>query len=348
MLLYAWNNESFRNRYKADAESAPSLNALLASVLADAVEQRIRIGLGRGYINESKNIRGIRGRIDFTTSLKRLLFENGQAHCRFQTYSHNIPKNQIIRSIMARLIQAGDFGPTRAKAEYLRSKLRRLVRALDHVDFCEPSLELIRRQTLGRNDADYRLMLNICEFILLQTIPLESEGRYSTPHLDRSQLILYRVFEKFVANFFRLNLQNWRVTSQSPLDWHAQATSVFMPAMTADVILYQPSTDTTLVLDTKFTPHCLITNRWGSSVFDSSRVYQIYAYLRSQEHISRSHGDAAGILLYPFAGTQLNEVVCLQGHRIHFCTVNLMNQWRQIEERLLGIVTAASSPTGNN
>jgi len=135
MLLYAWDRAVFLNRWNVEVDASPSLDALLASVLSKLVEQRLRIGLGRGYTNDARTVRTIRGRVDFAESLKRLAFENGQAHCRFQTYSHNVPKNQIVRTMMSRLVQTGRFGQNRNNAENLRGKLRQLVRALDGIDF---------------------------------------------------------------------------------------------------------------------------------------------------------------------------------------------------------------------
>ena len=45
MLLYAWDRAAFLNRWNAEVEAAPSLDALFASLLSKLVEQRLRIGL---------------------------------------------------------------------------------------------------------------------------------------------------------------------------------------------------------------------------------------------------------------------------------------------------------------
>ena len=113
MLLYAWSSENFIDRFNVQTEPAPNLNVLLCSMLCRLMEQRFRVGLGRGYCNESLTLRGVRGLVDFAQSLKTLAFENGQAHCRFQVYTHNVPKNQIIRSTMARMIHLMEGGPHR-------------------------------------------------------------------------------------------------------------------------------------------------------------------------------------------------------------------------------------------
>src|SRR5215510_12804195 len=106
MLLYAWNEVLIKNHWSMqDAEAAPTLDALLASILAKLIQQRMRIGLGRSYVNQSQAIQGIRGRIKFEESLREHSFERGEAYCEFQQYSANAPKNQIIRSTLARLVQ---------------------------------------------------------------------------------------------------------------------------------------------------------------------------------------------------------------------------------------------------
>lgn len=339
MLLYAWNEIVVKNHWETEAETSPSLDALLASILANLVQQRLRIGLGRSYTNEARLLRGIRGRVDFTESLKRLAFENAQAHCRYQTYSHNAPKNQIVRSTLARLVQTGQFGTDRIQADQLRHRLRRLVRYLDGIDLIELKVDFIRRQQLGRNDVDYRLMLAICELLLQRQMPTETTGSHKFPELDRDALTLHRIFERFVANFYKLHLVEWIVIPQVRLNWHMVKTSKYMPTMSPDLVLQHSSTGRMVVLDTKFTASSLILNRWGNYVFDSSHLYQIYSYLRSQEHVSDSHRDASGILLYPAVRRNLFETIELQGHQIHLATIDLSQPWDEIENELLALVS---------
>ena len=155
MLLYAWNEVPISGSQFVGVENSPSLDALLASILAHLIQQRLRIGLGRSYVNNERFIRGIRGRIDFNESVKKLSFQKSQAYCRFQHYDMNAPKNQIVRSTLVRLVQSGKLGPDRAKADDLRHRLRRLVRDLEGIDIIELNLGMIRRQQLGRSDRDY-------------------------------------------------------------------------------------------------------------------------------------------------------------------------------------------------
>jgi 5-methylcytosine-specific restriction enzyme subunit McrC len=108
--------------------------------------------------------------------------------------------------------------------------------------------------------------------------------------------------------------------------------------MIPDLILREPETGRMIVLDTKFTAGSLVENQWGKPVYDSSHLYQIYAYLRSQEHLSESHRTAAGILLYPSARHSFSETIQLQEHFICMQCVDLATQWQEVESQLLEIV----------
>jgi 5-methylcytosine-specific restriction enzyme subunit McrC len=257
--------------------------------------------------------------------------------------------NQIIRSTLARLVKVGQFGPfdttspLRAApetpaAQELQRRLRRLLRDLDGIDILELTPELIRRQSLGRNDHDYRLMLAICDLILQRTIPNGPGADAIVPVVDREQLVLYNVYERFVANFYRIHLKGWEVSAQKRLDWHARNTNERLPSMVPDLVLQKRSSGRILIIDTKFTVHSLVDNRWGKPVFDSSHLYQVYAYLKSQEHLSETHRNAVGILLYPAVGAGLSERIELRDHIIRIESVDLAAPWQEVERQLLEMV----------
>jgi 5-methylcytosine-specific restriction enzyme subunit McrC len=301
----------------------------------------LRIGQGRDYVEEKQLLKGIRGRVNFGESLKQHTFERNQAYCNFQQFSINVPKNQIIRSTLMRLVQTGQFGPSTVKTEELRHMLRRLVRTLDGVDLIELKLDFIRRQQLGRNDGDYRLMLAVCELILQRQMPTESVGEYQIPTLERDALVLYRVYERFVANFYRMHLPGWSVNSQKRLEWPLKKPSSRVPSMFPDLVLKNKSSGNIIVLDTKFTAQSLVKNPWGAEGFDSSHLYQLYTYLKTQEHLSEQHRHASGILLYPLV-SQLNfsENIELQDFSIRIEYVDLTAPWQEIENHLLNLISA--------
>jgi 5-methylcytosine-specific restriction enzyme subunit McrC len=340
MLLYAWNESPITPPGNMeDIEDAPSLDALLASVLVRLVQQRLRIGLGRNYIDEKHLLRGIRGRINFSNSLKRRSFERGQAYCEFQQYSLNVPKNQIIRSTLMRLIKTGQFGPDPTRAEELRHILRRLIRDLDGIDLIELKLDYIRRQQLGRNDRDYRIMLAICELLLQRQMPTDSTGQSRLPAIDRAALVMYHIYERFIANFYKIHLHGWEVSPQKRLSWHEREPNTYLPSMAPDIVLQEKTTGRIIALDTKFTAQSLIKNQWGGEGFNSGHLYQMYAYLKTQEHVSEHHRRASGILLYPVVNQKkISERIILQEQSLIVESVDLTAPWQDIEQHLLELI----------
>ena len=348
MLLYAWNEvplNELRGWALKDAsvESAPTLDSLLASVLIRLMHQRLRIGLGHEYVGEAGSLRGIRGRIQFGETIKRHAIEEGKLVCEFQGYRVNSLKNQIIRSTLARLMKVGHFGSDLAHVNEMQQKLRRLLRDLDGIDFIELTPDLIRRQLYARGgaDHDYRLMLAICDLIVQRQMPSDTVGnaRALVPLVDRELLVLYKVYERFVANFYRLHLEGWEVSAQKRLEWHAAEANERLPLMIPDIVMQEKSSGRMILLDTKFTAHSLVENQWGKAVFDSSHLYQLYAYLKSQEHVSEANRTAVGILLYPAVRNRFSERVTLQGHTIRIESVDLAEPWQEIERQLMALVT---------
>jgi len=341
MLLYAWGQTRVQNQWAVEVESAPSLDGLLCDILANLIQQRMRIGLGRDYRLHESLIRGVRGRVDFTRSMRTLAFAHGQAFCRFQVFSPDAPVNQIVRSTMSRLIHVGDFGDDRARAELLRQRLRRLVRELDMVELIEVTPEYIRRVQSQRHDTDYQLMLSICAVLAGRHMPTESAGKARMPALDRDAMTLHEVFEKFVANFYRRHLSDWYVTPQPLLRWPAAQESAYLPTLRPDIVLQHRRTQRIVVLDTKFTPSVLTAGQWETMRFNRDHLFQIYAYLRSQEHRSEHHRRATGVLLYPAAVHRVSETVNMQGFQIRWETVDLSCQWEAIEGKLVEIIDSS-------
>ena len=337
MLLYVWDALHVQDRWRAAVEEAPTLDALLARVLADQIEQRFRIGMGRDYREEAAERAGIRGRVDFNECIKKMSFRHGRAFCRYQIFDVDVPRNQIIRSVLTHVAKVGNFGTGQKKAQELKSRLHSVARAMPGVSILELKPDLIGRELLKRQDGDYSLMLSICYLLVQRYMPREKAGDYYLPHANRDELSLYDIYEKFVAKFYEHHLTEWTVALQKTIRWPTEAHSDYVPVMKPDLTLEHEESGKLIVLDTKFTGASLTGGRWGNTTFNRDHVFQIYAYLRSQEEESPEHRCSTGILLYPTVGHRLSERVKIQGHSIHWETVDLSQPWRGIEADLLSI-----------
>ena len=92
-----------------------------------------------------------------------------------------------------------------------------------------------------------------------------------------------------------------------------------------------------LVIDTKFTS-MVGTGQYGNPTLRSGYIYQIYAYLRSQERKTDPLSlTASGMLLHPTVGGEVDEAATIQGHRIRFATVDLAAEGRDIRNRLMSL-----------
>ena len=92
-----------------------------------------------------------------------------------------------------------------------------------------------------------------------------------------------------------------------------------------------------IVIDTKFTS-ILKPGYYRPWTLDRNYIFQMYAYLRSQERYSDPRSlDSSGLLLHPSVGEDVDESAVIQGHGIRFATVNLAADSTAIRARLIAL-----------
>lgn len=343
LLLYAWDMASYRGHWPAEVEASPSLLGLLARILASATRILLRRQLGRTFAIRSETIRGLRGRINLTTSLKRLTFQRGSAHCTFSELNVDTPKNRILRATVQRLASDPRLCHEKPQEEAkMRHELRMLGRALEEVPLVTIGSTDFSRLQLGRNDRDYVLPLTICALIHRLEMPTETVGDHAIFGLLRDERKLHQLFERFIRNFCRVHFPGCNVFRET-LKWPDELGCELVPVMHTDTTITTKSPPyQRLIIDTKYSVTALGTS-YATEKFKSPDLYQVYAYLRTQEQCSPSHLSAVGMLLYPTTSYELNEAMSVQGHRIRVATVNLSEAWENIETSLLCLITSELS-----
>ena len=153
-----------------------------------------------------------------------------------------------------------------------------------------------------------------------------------------------KLYEKAVAGFYEVVLseRGWRVKPGETISWPVRDETLnilhILPSMITDIVLEHRGKGRRIVIDTKFTS-IIKPGRQGKPTLSSEHIYQIYAYLRSQEGGSAPFADVSeGILLYPSVGQMMNESAEIQGHEIRFATVDLAAEAKEIRRQLLYIV----------
>ena len=117
-----------------------------------------------------------------------------------------------------------------------------------------------------------------------------------------------------------------------------------LPSMQRDIVLERPPPDDQhtsrhiTVVDTKFTS-ILTPGHYRNQTLVSGYIYQMYAYLMSQERkADPSSLDSTGVLLHPSLGRGFDEFAVIQGHKIRCATVDLASDSKTIRRQLLRIV----------
>ena len=329
-----------------DAE-IDDLPDLIARLLVSSVERRFHRGLTYGYRHRDRVVTRVRGRIDILATEARLLLSRGEVYCRFEELTIDTPRNRLVRAaldILTRLVQSA------ALVQQCRSLAFSLGRA--GVGGARPPRSEMARDQIGRNDSADRYMVALSEIAFDLALPTEDSGGTAIVAPDREEAWVRRLFEKAILGFARVELEplGWCVRGGIHLDWQVSSASEglpdVLPRMVTDIVLDGPDAGRRVVIDTKFSS-ILATGRFGNSGLKSGYLYQMYAYLRSQEGLDSRWDVASGLFLHPAIDVTLHENVVIQQHSISFSTVDLTRAPAEIRSelrRILGVFTSHLSP----
>lgn len=345
LLLYASDLARFFGRFGAEVERAPDLPSLIARLLAYAVERRLRRNLSRGYMQSEAILTRVRGRIDVSKTFSNDLLSRGQIACRFEEHTIDTPRNRLVRAALDTVSGCVPDGELSHQCRSLAGDLGRL-----GVGGLRPSRAQIAGDRIGRHDADDRLMVTLARIVFDLVLPTENTGDRALTHIERDQVLVRRLFEKAIGNFFSAELRTstgWRVYQGKWLYWPLRDPSPgiakVLPNMKTDIILESSNAGSRIVIDTKFAS-IYTSTAYREEVLKSGYIYQMYAYLRSQESDKDPLSDnAQGILLHPAVDADVDEEMTVQGHRIRFVTVNLARDSSEILASLRDLLQTVTS-----
>ena len=341
LMLYA--SQLFRQMndlQKRDFEDNPDdIPDLVAEILARAVERRLRRNLSFGYQPRQAILSRVRGRIDHLYTERRQLLHRGLVACRFEELTVDTPRNRYVRAALeksAKMVRRVDLS---RRCCALATGLVRMGVNGEHLIRHDPSVNLI-----GRMDIADRQMLAAAQLAFDLALPTETPGPRNLSSPSREPRWIWELYEKAIAGFYDVTLaqRGWRVHSQKTLHWNTgnmtDGIGTILPSMRADTVLDNTASSRRIIIDTKFTS-ILKPGFHRDQTLASGHIYQIYAYLRSQEGLGDPLADtASGMLLHPAVACSVDESVDIQGHKIRFATVNLDATPREIRRRLLEFI----------
>ena len=328
LMLYASDLYRYTKDDKITSieENPDDIADLVAEILSGSVERRIRRNMSFAYQSKDAVLSRLRGRVDLLRTERGQLLRRGKIACRFDELTIDTPRNRFVRAALTRIANIVSRSNLARRCRAFATTLARM-----GVGNHPPHQNDLSITSFGRLDADDRQMVAAARLAFDLALPNQSDGAsyLSKPYTEKQW---WDLFEKAVAGFYTFVLRNqgWRVRPQSHIYWLPQNVGI-LPLMKPDIIIDNPSSDHRLVVDTKFKP-ILDTN----GKVTSADLYQIYAYLRSQE----DRGDplwanASGVLLHPAIGGRVDESITIQGHEIRFKTIDLTAQAKEIRNQLL-------------
>ena len=178
MLAYVYQVLRDNGYTYLSSEEFDNMQNLLAAILSKGLANQIKRGLGREYIVQNELLVSPRGKINVTDTIKRAPFER-KVSCEFDEFSENSYFNRILKSTAVLMIHSEDVDVKIKKA------IKRSLLFLEKVD-CIPVSD-IRWDVLNfdRNNASYKMLLNICYLIIypLMSIPWQLFSYFSDSYL---------------------------------------------------------------------------------------------------------------------------------------------------------------------
>jgi 5-methylcytosine-specific restriction enzyme subunit McrC len=319
-------------------EYAPDdLPNIIAEILVYFVRERLLRGLTQSYLPREADLPRVRGRVDALRTTGHQLLDRGIVACRFHEPTLNTPRNRLIKAALDRGAYLASGHVAKRCRDYAALMFRMGVVG-----------ELPDRNTLSKevntiNNQGDRQALAAAKLLLDMAIPDCRAGREHLLLPEASESWLRNLFEKAVRGFYRVTASDlWSVgkTNKSqnwPVQDDAEELVHYLPRMELDTVLISKDLQQKIVIDTKFTS--LLKSGWyRTESLSSAYIYQMYAYLRTQEAESPADRYATGILLHPAMGKSRRFSCEMQGHKFIFAAVNLNAPAQDIRAELLNLL----------
>ena len=341
-LLMVYASRLYRNdallRNRAIEDNPDDLLDLVTEVLVTAMERRLQRSLGHQYRQRAATLTRVRGHIDILTTESRRLLAQGRVACRFDELTVDTLRNRLLRTGLV-------IAARHVDDHSLRSRARRLAEVLTQggVSAQLVSVRDAGQVTLGRNEQDDVEAVDAARLLLQMAIPAEDSGKSSSRDPERSAEEVRRLYEAAVRGFYKAVLSpEWTVAAGEtqhrwPLVDATAGLEAVLPIMKTDVMLQ--STGRRIIVETKFAD-ALKPNQYGAQRLSRDHIFQLYAYVQSQNEFDDLSRTTEGVLLYPVVGDRLDESATIQGHLYRFLTVDLAASAAAIRASLLSVVSA--------
>ena len=288
MLAYAFsvlNEDSYKN---VATEEFEHIGDLFAAILAKGISNQIKRGLGREYVSKTDMVSFPTGKIDVSASVKRQTILKKQLVCDFDKFTENAYINKILKTTAILLLHYAEVAMDQKKP------LKKVMSYFANVDEVDPRRIQWSSIKYHRNNATYKMLINICYVVICGTLLTEQDGTKKLSKFIDDQH-MHSLYERFILQYYRKHYPEFSV-SAAQIDWDADDGIVaFLPLMKSDVPIEYGGK--TLIIDAKYYSHTMQTNSlYNNQTQHSGNLYQIFTYVKNKD--ARGSGNISGVLLY--------------------------------------------------
>lgn len=327
MILYAWNKvKNISNISEKNLEGLKNTNDVIIELFLSEVSEITKKGIRRDYISIIDQSTYIKGKIDLVESFKVI---PPAFICNFDEYRDDIVLNQVIKSLLIRIIRITNVSNQHKK------KARRLLAYFNNVN--ERTLEdtLFNQIAFNRLNQEYRFAIDLGTLIYKNSIPREEDGKYKFVEIMDDEEQLSSIFEEFLRRFYDIHSSYTVSRKHYNFDWKPIMNSNIdlLPRMETDIELVFKKEK--IIMDAKYYRNAFA-SKYEAKKLISNNIYQMKAYLIQNMN---KYESLRGLIIYPSNGYEINQrYYSKRGYYIEFMTINLDMEWEEIKSRLLDLI----------
>lgn len=329
MLSYAFQNLNETEARNYSSEKFEFIDDLFTAILAKGIAKQVKRGLGKEYLYHTEELASPKGRICVSDTLKLWSVQKNVVSCSLDELVDNTYMNQILKSTSLLLLHSQDV------AKENKKQLKKVLLFFSNVDMVNCRTIDWSRLQYNRNNASYKMLMNICYLIVNGMLISENEGQLKlSRYVDDQQM--HVLYEKFILEYYKKHFPEFKVT-QSHIPWNTDDGMIeLLPRMRSDIMIEYKGR--TLIIDAKYYDSAMQKNsRYGNQTIHSHNLYQIFAYVKNKD-VSNS-GTVSGMLLYANTdGENPDMDYQMSGNKISVKTLDLNCDFGLVKEQLNAIV----------
>lgn len=342
MLCYAWNVLSIRDEITVGLDEYDNVYNLLGRVFSYGIGKLIRSGFHKSYIQKEEELSTLRGKINVQESINRLSVQRKMLICNYDEYSSDDIFNQILNYTIAALLRNSSVDIS------IKKELKKQKVFFAGIGETPPTKANRKKLIFNKNNVTYKLLISIAIMLYDNTAINEEDGKEIFRDFCREEQ-MQKVYERFLLNFYSLHLDRskykvyapkftWLKSDEEDLWEDVDEADTLMPELRTDIVIENRKKHIQFIIDAKYYRQALVSShRSEAKKFRRDHISQVFTYMAN----SPFDGIKRGALMYPTVTDILDEKQNTVHGWIFFKSLNLNQEWQQIEEDLLAFAQKA-------